>query len=109
MLWAPFRRRLVLAGVRLESTGHSASIERDPVCVFDALRSHWNPHFTDQPVDMDAIDRYLDMYLPSFEAPLLHVPSVNALRAALRRATPSAPGPDRLMAKAWMADERLSD
>eukprot|EP00959_Pyramimonas_sp_CCMP1952_P224155 4686749-Pyramimonas_sp.AAC.1 len=54
MLWAPFRRRLVIAGVCLEGNGHCASIERGPVRVFDALRSYWKPHFTDQPVDMDS-------------------------------------------------------
>eukprot|EP00959_Pyramimonas_sp_CCMP1952_P010046 209666-Pyramimonas_sp.AAC.2 len=86
MLWAPFRRRLVLAGVRLGCSGHGASIERGPVCVSDALRTYWKPHFTDQPVDADAIDRYLGLRLPSFEAPSMHAPPVEALRAALRRA-----------------------
>ena len=77
--------------------------------VMDALRKYWAPVFKDKPVDEAAAKAYLDLHVPDFERPLLTVPSPEALRAAFRRARPTAPGPDRLRAVAWLADERLTD
>eukprot|EP00959_Pyramimonas_sp_CCMP1952_P367510 7697706-Pyramimonas_sp.AAC.1 len=58
-------------------------------------------------VDEAMINQYLDEHIPEYEAPQLPTPSMQALAGALRRAKPSAPGPDRLPASAWLLDERL--
>ena len=97
LLWVPYRRRLILAGVRMDAEGHSTSAERDPMVIMDSLRRHWGPIFTDQPIDETAAQDYIDQHLPDFPAPRLEVPSPDALRAAFRRArrrrAPTAFGP----------------
>eukprot|EP00959_Pyramimonas_sp_CCMP1952_P335337 7021614-Pyramimonas_sp.AAC.1 len=107
LLWIPYRRRLVLKGLRMDGEGHQAGTERHPNMIMDGLRQHWQPTFTDRPVDINAVDDYLRTHLPEFDSPALEVPSPTALRAALLRAKPTAPGPDRLPAAAWLADPRL--
>ena len=93
----------------MDAEGHSTSAERDPMVILDVLRRHWGPIFTDQPIDETAAQDYIDQHLPDFPAPRLEVPSLDALRAAFRRARPTAPGPDRLRAAAWLVDDRLTD
>eukprot|EP00959_Pyramimonas_sp_CCMP1952_P187159 3913727-Pyramimonas_sp.AAC.1 len=93
----------------MDGEGHQAGIERHPTMIMDGLRQHWQPTFTDHPVDINAVDDYLRTHLPEFDSPALEVPSPAVLRAALLRAKPTAPGPDRLPAAAWLADPRLVD
>eukprot|EP00959_Pyramimonas_sp_CCMP1952_P426662 8935945-Pyramimonas_sp.AAC.1 len=73
------------------------------------LRKHWQTISTDSSVNFSEVDRDLDSHLPTFQRPTLEAPTLESLRGAFRRARPAAPGPERLTAKARLADERHTE
>ena len=79
-----------------EQHADEAGIARQPEDIVKALITHWEPVFTDTPVDEHAIRAYLDEYVPARTAPDIDVPTYHDLCHVIRRSSDSAPGPDRL-------------
>eukprot|EP00959_Pyramimonas_sp_CCMP1952_P082257 1718749-Pyramimonas_sp.AAC.1 len=68
-----------------------------------ALTDYWGPIFRKKPWDEDAARPYLHRFLPRADDIHLPPPSRAMLRAAMRGAQHSAPGPDALPYAAWQA------
>ena len=70
-----------------------------------ALRNYWQPVFTDKQVDAAKISEYINTHMPKGDPLDIGTPAKPQLKAFLRRASLSAPGPDCLPYSAWLAHD----
>ncbi|CAK0839657.1 unnamed protein product, partial [Prorocentrum cordatum] len=110
-LWIPWRRRVVLAGLRLDSppcASDSASdvtpeVVSDPAGMTGVVAEYWGKIFERAPTveQMLRLNQFLDRFAPQLPVAELPQPSLRALERAAERAPPSAPGPGQLPCAAW--------
>eukprot|EP00959_Pyramimonas_sp_CCMP1952_P423137 8863619-Pyramimonas_sp.AAC.1 len=71
-----------------------------------ALQRHWAEVFrAKESPSSDVLHGYMCDHIPVYPVPELRPPSIDDLRTALRKGKPSAPGPDRLPYRAWLAHD----
>ncbi|CAK0824240.1 unnamed protein product, partial [Prorocentrum cordatum] len=110
-LWIPWRRRMVLAGLRLDSapcaSGTAADVPpevaSDSAGMTGVVAEHWGKIFDRAPTAEQKLrpNQFLDRFAPQLPVVELPQPSLRALGRAAARAPPSAPGPDQLPCAAW--------
>eukprot|EP00959_Pyramimonas_sp_CCMP1952_P195259 4082640-Pyramimonas_sp.AAC.1 len=86
--WNPFRRRLVLAGLRIPKerpTVPTPSVTSTPQGILEGLQKFWQPIFSHKHVDPAVVRDYLNAHLPKFEYADLRVPAVHDSQKALRK------------------------
>ena len=103
-IWSPFGKQAMLTGVvvpdRLSGTDVTHT---DPVDVLAALRAHWAPVFSKKdtnPTPQRAQLKFCPKLDPTTPMP---IPDLAAVERFLKKAKPSAPGPDGLPYAAWLA------
>ena len=70
------------------------TVVRDGGSMVNELRKHWEPIFAAKRVDEAQVAAYIHTHMPKGDLLDLDAPSRGAIRAFLRRARASAPGPD---------------
>eukprot|EP00959_Pyramimonas_sp_CCMP1952_P249366 5212575-Pyramimonas_sp.AAC.1 len=61
-----------------------------------SLRNHWGPVFAPRPVSRRHLNAYLDKHVKRFDVSDVAPPTVHSIARAIKRAKPTAPGPDGL-------------
>ncbi|CAK0853083.1 unnamed protein product, partial [Prorocentrum cordatum] len=110
-LWIPWRRRIVLAGPRLDSAPCASSNAADvpPKVVGDSagmtgvVAEYWGKIFERAPTVEQKLrlNKFLDRRAPQLPVVELPQPSLRALERDAARAPPSDPEPDQLPYAAW--------
>ncbi|CAK0907827.1 unnamed protein product, partial [Prorocentrum cordatum] len=102
LAWAPFRRRVVLAGIRIDDSSAGDQVASDSQTMLDAIRGHWGPIFMKPPAPEEEIAAYINQHMPASDVLDLAVPSEAEVKAALRTGRRSQPGPDGFTYDAWL-------
>eukprot|EP00959_Pyramimonas_sp_CCMP1952_P302515 6329615-Pyramimonas_sp.AAC.1 len=69
----------------------------------DALRDRWRAVFERKQVDEAKVKQCIASHMPLFPTVDVGAPAKAQIRGFLQRAAPSAPGPDLLPHRAWLA------
>ena len=109
LLWAPWKRRLVLQGIKPTGPQGPQPVARESCAMVDALRSHWQPVFADKFADETKIHQYLSEHMPLGDPIDVGAPNKASIRNFLKHACMSSPGPDCLPYAAWLACEASLD
>ena len=89
-LWLPFRKTLVLQGVR-SPFGKVATCPRE---MLHELASSWSPFFTQTTIDLDKAVELIDKHSSFFDFTGVRYPIADLMIAYLRSCFDSCPGPD---------------
>ncbi|CAK0837813.1 unnamed protein product [Prorocentrum cordatum] len=110
-LWTPWRRRVVLAGLWLDSAPRASDtasdvprkVVSDSAGMTGVVAEYGGKIFERTPTVEQALrlTQFLDRFAPQLPVVELPHPSLRALGRAAARAPPSAPGPDQLPCAAW--------
>ncbi|CAK0871782.1 unnamed protein product, partial [Prorocentrum cordatum] len=109
-LWVPWRRRMILSGLRVDSTPCTAKdsqvaqhVVSDPAGMKTIVANYWGEIFAKMPNDeqLKTMDSFLDKHAPRYPVVELPQPALHNLERAVSRAPPSAAGPDQLTYAAW--------
>lgn len=106
--WTPLTSRKYLAGV-LSVPGPDGDIsapDTSPEGRAAALREHWAKAFAERPIRMPIVDAMLKGMIGPVPHLVAKPPTTGDIMEAMRRARPSAPGPDMLPYAAWRAAGR---
>ncbi len=101
-LWVPFKKNLIIAGIRSKGTVHRGA------CMFDALADAWAPTFSWKPIDQNAALKVLELASRNIPLPppeLLDAtpPTNDTYDIYMKRLRDSGTGPDGLPYSAWAA------
>ncbi|CAK0878916.1 unnamed protein product, partial [Prorocentrum cordatum] len=109
-LWVPWRRRMILSGLRVDSAPCAAKdskvaqhVVSDPAGMKATVANYWGEIFAKVPnsEQLKALGAFLDKHAPRKPAAELPQPALHDLERAASRAPPSAAGPDQLSCAAW--------
>ncbi|CAK0854640.1 unnamed protein product [Prorocentrum cordatum] len=109
-LWVPWRRRMILSGLRVDSTPCTAKdsqvaqhVVSDPAGMKTIVANYWGEIFAKMPnaEQLKTMDSFLDKHAPRHPVVELPQPALHNLERAVSRAPPSAAGPDQLTYAAW--------
>ena len=101
---SPFGKQAMLTGVVVPDrlSGNDVTYT-DPDDMLAALRAHWAPVFKEKDTK-PASQRELLKFCPKVDPTLpMPIPDLPTVERCLKKAKPSAPGPDGLPYAAWLA------